>query len=69
MTQRHYHKKPKTAVRLKRMMLGLYQWELAELMHVKPPAVSRWETHGVTAPRTAKKLAAIFHCDWKDLID
>lgn len=59
----------KSIIRKKRMALGMYQYELAELMHVQPAAVSRWETRGVTMPRTAKRLAAIFKCDWRDLID
>ena len=61
--------KVKTAVRMKRMALGLYQYELAEKMNVQPAAISRWETRGITTLKTAKRLAAVLGCNWKELLD
>jgi len=61
--------KAKNPVRLKRMAKGMYQYELAERLNVRPAAVSRWETHGVATLKTAKKIAAVLGCDWRELFD
>lgn len=62
-------KRKKTALKLKRMALGLFQYELADRLHVKQAAVSRWENQGITSFKTAKKVASVLGCDWKELLE
>lgn len=61
--------KKKSALKLARMRMGLFQNELAAKLGIKQGTVSQWERKGALPIKRAKQAAAVLNCNWKDLFD
>ena len=58
-----------TKLRHYRQATGQKLREVAEKIGVTPATVHDTEVRGIRTVKTAKRYAAVFGCDWKDLLD
>lgn len=48
---------------------GLKLHQVAEQLNILPQTAHKQERDGIKTLRVAKKYAALYECDWKELLD
>ena len=58
-----------TSLRRLRLKRKLTLREVGAGVHTTPQTVHDTEVRGIRTVKTAKRYAAVFGCDWRDLLD
>ena len=58
-----------TQLRRLRLERGLTLRSIGEIVKTTPQTVHDTEVRGIRTVKTAKRYAAVFNCDWRELLD